>query len=150
MTLTTGTLYLVGSSGAPTSSIQYELEGVYTGIGLLEAIAITGESWDSMRDFSGYNYNPCSDPLPVISSVSGVDAGFFATISWTTSSAGILSFWYQTAISPWTSWSGPYSVPATPLYKNVTLGNGSWKARVAGVTCAGTGSYTTSAAWTMS
>ena len=51
----TGTLYLVGSSAAPTRSIQYELEGAYTGIGLLEAITLSGESWDSMLDFYGYS-----------------------------------------------------------------------------------------------
>lgn len=65
MTLeSSGTLYLVGSSGAPTRSIQFELEGVYTGIGLLEAIALSGESYDRITDF--YGYSACSDPSPPV------------------------------------------------------------------------------------
>ena len=151
MTLeSSGTLYLVGSSGAPTRSIQFELEGVYTGIGLLEAIALSGEAFNSILDF--YGYSACADPTPgTISSVTGVDSGPYATCTYTTSSNAD-NYRVQYAISPWTVWNpsaggGAYDL-ASPY--TTTLGNGSWKFRVCGENCSGLGPYTTSAAFTMS
>ena len=151
MTLeSSGTLYLVGSSGAPTRSIQYELEGVYTGIGLNEAIALTGESYDRMTDF--YGYSACSDPTPgTISSVTGVDSGPYATCTYTTSSNAD-NYRVQYAISPFTSWnptSGGGAYDAASPY-TTTLGNGTWRFRVCGENCSGLGSYTQSASFTMS
>jgi hypothetical protein len=151
MTLeSSGTLYLVGSSSAPTRSIQFELEGAYTGIGLLEAIALSGESYNSMTDF--YGYSACSDPTPGnIASVTGSDQGFFARCTYTTSSNAD-NYRVQYAISPFTSWnptSGGGAFDAASPY-TTTLANGTWRFRVCGENCSGLGPYTQSSSFVMS
>lgn len=147
-----GDIHMLGSSAAPTRSIAFELYGSYTGPRNLTTMAIAaGDSSPySMTEF--YGYSACSDPTPGnIASVSGVDSGPYATISWNPSTNAD-NYRIQTAISPWTSWNpisdgGSYDA-ASPY--TTTLGNGSWKARVAGENCSGLGNYTTSNAWTMS
>lgn len=56
-----GELYLVGSAGAPTQSIEFECQGYYTGYALTTAqgvaSAYVGALPVSMTDFYGYEYD---------------------------------------------------------------------------------------------
>ena len=154
MTLvSSGTLYLIGSSAAPTRSISFEVYGNYTGPkGLVaSSVAASKGAPHSMIEF--YGYSACSDPTPGnISSVTGSDQGAFAQCVYTTSSnadnyrvqyaAGPLFFNWQPSTS-----GGAFDA-ASPY--NTTLGNGDWRFRVCGENCSGLGNYTTSSTFTMS
>lgn len=150
MTLvSSGTLYLVGSSAAPTRSISYEVYGNYTGPkGLVaSSVAASKSAPHSMIEF--YGYSACSDPTPgSISSVTGQYNGPQSQCTYTTSSNAD-SYRVQYAISPYTNWTpstsgGAYDL-ASPYY--TLLYTGSWKFRVCGENCSGLGSYTTSLAF---
>ena len=153
MTLvSSGDLHMIGSSAAPTRSICYELYGNYTGprnLTTMGAAASFSSPYD-ITDF--YGYSACSDPTPgTISSVTGVDSGPYATCTYTTSSNAD-NYRVQYAISPFTSWNPTTSGGAYDLASpyTTTLGNGTWRFRVAGENCSGLGSYTQSASFTMS
>ena len=158
MTLvSSGILNLKGSAGDPTRSIEYECTGAVGGSSYAlttaqsQASAYVGSLPTGMTDF--YGYSACSDPTPGnISSVTGVDSGFFATCTYTASSnadnyrvqyaAGPLFFNWQPSTN-----GGDFDA-ASPY--TTTLGNGDWRFRVAGENCSGLGNYTTSSTFTMS
>jgi hypothetical protein len=114
------------------------------------AIAAGFSSPYDITDF--YGYSACSDPTPGQPlSCAGSDQGFFARCNYGTATNAD-NYRVQYAISPWTNWltpvDGGYYDLVSPY--DTTLGNGSWKFRVAGENCSGLGPYETSAAFTMS
>lgn len=152
MTLvSSGILHLKGSSAAPTRSIEFELEGNYTGTyHLTTARTQAGFSLPvDMTDF--YGYGACSDPTPgTPSSCSGSDQGPYGRCTYGT---GTNCDNYRVQYSTWpennwlpTSGGGAYDL--TSPY-DVTLGSGDWHFRVCGENCSGLGPYRTSARFTM-
>jgi len=141
MTLTTGTLYLVGAGQPVTSSIQYELEGVTDGIGLLEAITLSGEAFNSMRDFAGYS--ACSETIPSVPT--GVSASWAGTPSglirvYFTKPANAVGIDCQDSVnnSTWANFYMGYTL-SSPL--SATNGCANIYYRVRAYNCAGSGSY---------
>ena len=75
MTLvSSGDIHLIGSSGAPTRSISFELYGNYTGPRNLTTMAIAASIGSPYDITEFYGYSACSESIPGIPS--GVNASW--------------------------------------------------------------------------
>lgn len=143
MTLvSSGDIHLIGSSGAPTRSICYELYSVYTGPRNLTTMAVAASisSPYDITDF--YGYSACSETA--VPSTTVTVASWFTTgvirVSFIQSTADSVDIQYSTNNSTWYDLVTGYT-GSSPYQTTTSCSNIYYRAR--GTNCYGTNSYGT-------
>jgi hypothetical protein len=141
MTLvSSGDIHLIGSSGAPTRSICFELYGNYTGPRNLTTMAIAAGDSSPYSITEFYGYSACSEtsnPSTYATSASWLTTGVIR-VFFLKDTADTVDIQYSTNNSTWYDLTTGYT-GSSPYSTSTSCSNVYYRAR--GTNCYGTNSY---------